>query len=597
MDRKKVLLFLFLGISLLFFCDGQDTFAQTSPLFVNKIEDNTFYSDFCSQDHWLWLCQNEAFALPALSKKDDWFYFSQGFFDGQGLEEEIIFSFDSLPEDFALEDLFLKISLKSVTEVIAIAELWFDWGQGWQPLGEYPEDSLLIFADSVQDKEFNLGEIFPDLALSVGSSWRVKLKARSLVSNQPVMLSFDKVLIENFSLGEPSLTPSLTPAELTPTPSILPTPIPSTSPTPTVSPTPQASLIEAKFVLPEPVGKTYFRDSVSLGLEITASSLPVEKVVFQFSTDKKSWQDAVLATKAWPNLWEGRWSPFEEGSFYLRAKIYYGQGEFALVDHPDLFIFDQTPPVISWQDPHDGDTLSNPLKPQLAIEDFLSGVEEEPRFFYRYQDEPWQEITSLPWYWPDNLALGDYYLRAQVSDLAGNQAQSEITLFEKVKIFGVFMVDKTLFWQTSHPVFSRVVYGPQSLSAGGINENLPNLGYPWASDQLSQQETTSHQYTWPSLPPGEYFYCLLALGEQTGRSLEFSFKTENFLVDNDNHKSILGQAIAAEPVEEQKLLPTVSESGSEEAPSGLKINWLKLTVIFILALSLGGAIIYRQRKT
>jgi len=588
MNRTKIFFFLSLGVGLLFSFESKNIFAQENQLFVSKVEDKTFYNDFCSQDRWLWLCQGEAFSLPALREEDGWFYFSQDFFDGQGLGEEIVFSFDSLPEGLILEDLFLRISLKSVTDVIGAVELWFDWGQGWQPLGEYPEDSWLIFADLAQDKEFSLTNTFPDLALSVGSSWRVKLKVKPLVSSQPVMLALDKVLIENLSSVEPSLTPTLAPIEPTPTLSILPTP--------TVSPTPQVSLLEAKFVLPDPKGKNYFRDSVSLGLEITANSSSVDRVVFQFSTDKKSWQDAILAKEAWHNRWEGFWYPLEEGSFYLRAKIYCSQDEFALVDHPDLFIFDQTPPVVSWQDPDNGDTLNNPLKPQLVVEDSLSGVEEEPRFFYRYRNEPWQEIISLPWYLPDNLALGDYYLRAQVSDLAGNQAQSEITLFRKVEFFGVFMVDKTLFWQTSHPVFSRVVYGSQSLSAGGIDENLPNLGYLWASDQLNQQEATSHQYTLPSLPPGEYFYCLLALGEQVNYSSEFSFKTENFLVGNDNPELVLGKAIAAEPVGEEELLPTAFELGSETAPFGLKINWLKLAVIFALALSLGGAIIYYQLK-
>jgi hypothetical protein len=590
MSRVKIFLLLFLGGSLFFSLGAEGVFAQEDSLFASQIEDKTFYNDFCSQGRWLWLCQGEAFSLPALKEKDSWFYFSQDFFDGQGSEEEIIVSFDSLAEEPALKDLFLEISLKSVTDSIGAVELWLDWGQGWLPLGEYPEDSWLIFAGLIQDKEFDLANIFPDMVLSsAGSPWRLKVKVKPLVSSQPVMLAIDRILIKSSSLViEPSLAPTLTPAEPTPTLSISPTPI--------ASPTPQASSLEAKFVLPEPKGKIYFRDSVILGLEITASNLLANKVVFQLSTDKKSWQDAVLAKEVWSNNWQGCWYPPEEGSFYLRAKVYYGQDDFALFDHPDLFVFDQTPPVVSWESPSDGDDFGSPLKPQLVIDDSLAGVEEEPRFFYRYRDGAWQEIADFPWYFSDNLALGDYYLRAQVSDLAGNQTQSEITLFRRVKIFGVFMVDKTLFWQTSHPVFSRVVYGPQSLSAGGLDEGLPNLGYPWASDQLNQQEATSHQYALPSLPPGEYFYCLLALGEQTGYSPEFSFKTENFLASIDNSKSILGKAIAAGPVGEQELSPTTFESDLETDSSKIKLNWLRLAVIFVLALSLGGAVVYYQLR-
>lgn len=590
MNKTRKLLFLFLGASLYFFFSKGIVFSQEKHLFVKQIKDTTFYDHFCFQDNWLWLCQAETFSLPALKEKDNWFYFSQGFFAGQNSQENIIVVFESLPQELIVEDLFLDIDLKSVTDSIGMVKLWFDWGQGWQAFGNYPEEAWLIFGEPGQDKRLDLGAIFSELVLSpTNLPWSLKIEVVPLISSQPIMLAIDRVSIEATSfLSEP--TPTLTPTP----PQTTITPLPS--PTPTPSPLPKESFLEAEFSLPKSNGKIYFDKAVDLAINILGNDLLAKKIIFQYSSDKETWQDIIQKEANQQNFWQHRWYPSKEGLFYLRAKIYDQEDNFILVNHSDQFIFDQTSPVVSWKNPVEADNFESPLTPKVVVEDFLAGVEEEVQFFYRYQDEAWQEIKDFPWYFSDNLPLGDYWLRAQVSDRAGNQAKTEIALKRKVRIFDIFLVGDTLSWQTSHPVISRVVYDYQSLSAGGINDSLPNLGYTWASDQLSKQEETSHQYTLPSLPPGEYFYRVLALETQTNYSPEFSFKTENFLSSQKESGPILGETTVAETAGESGLLPTVFESDPEEIPQKTNFNWPRLVVVFVLALSFGGLIIYYQLR-
>ncbi|MDD3679782.1 MAG: hypothetical protein PHX72_02940, partial [Candidatus Shapirobacteria bacterium] len=570
MNRLRKLFFGYFLISLLFFFKSKPVLGQENCLFVDQIEDSTFYDSFCFDQKWSWLCRGEPFLLSALKEKDGWFYFSQGFFNDQNSQKSLVFNFEPWTEEFLPDNPVLVVNLKSVTSSIGTAKLWFDWGEGWQSLDNHQTENWLIFwGDSNQHQKINLFDIFPESVSAINNFWRIKLEVVPLIPVQPVMLALDQVIIENQS---PFLEPSPNPT---------PTPV---SPSPTPEKPLEDNLPKGEFVLPKPKGKVYFNEAVDLAISSQDGFL-IEKIILQYSVDDKSWQD--IFTKEInqkKHYWQYRWYPLEEGDFRLRAKIYNKEGSFVLINHLDRFIFDQTAPEIIWQAPLDGDLLNDPLEVKITSQDSLAGIDSEVRFFYRYQNGVWQEIISFPWYFPKNLSLGNYQLRAQVSDRAGNQSQEEIGVRLSLKIFDIFLVDGILSWQTSHPTISRVVYDYQSwLSRGGVNENFPNFGYTWASDQLSQEKKLTHQYSLPQLPPGEYFARILALEDPVVYSLEFSFKTDSFLLGQGEAAQVLGTMANndSEFPKEQTPFPSPEENVSS---NDFGFKWARVLVILLLAL-------------
>ena len=578
MNCGRRLLFLLLLILFFFFSFGTVA-AQKEPLFIEKIADNTFYDSLCLETGWSWLCQGEAFSLPALKKEDNWFYFSQGFFDSESLEKEMVFTFSPSPASLP-DQLRLVLVLKSVTPAIGVVNLYFDWGQGWQ-IFPSQESSWLIFSGQNQRKEIFLKEAFPQLTSLSGQPWRLKIDAVPLISGQSVMLAVDQAAI--IAPHDSSVVPTPTPDQTEPTPS----PVPS----PSIIETPP----KGEFLEPKSSGRVYFNEAVTLIVAVW-DEVNVEKIVLQHSPDGQSWWDLV----DWPinqknYHWSYRWYPEEEGTFNLRTKIYNQAGQLVLVDHPARFVFDQTPPEISWQKPLSQSDFSHPLLIEVEIEDGLSGIEEEPRFYYRYQDwaDSWRQIPTNPWYFNDDLALGDYWLKAQVADRAGNMGEEEIILKKSLEIFNIFLVNNVLSWQTSHPTLCRLVYDQFSRAAGGLQEEYPNFGYAWASDQVAEQKTTKHQYLLPKLPPGEYFGRIIALERPIVYSQEFNFKTDNFFISENGENSpfVLGQV--DEEIRESSW-PSPTQSAPEENPPSF--NWSRFLIILFLALWLGGTIVYLLRR-
>jgi hypothetical protein len=586
MNKRISLLFLGTGLFLLF--GFRAVFGQGDYLLINKVEDTTFYDNFCSQEKWSWLCRGTPFSLPALKEKDNWFYFSQGFFDGQNNQKELIFTFANSPDlSWYQEEPILLINAKSLTQSIGVVSLEFDWGQGWQPFTKKEANNWLVFSGLSQEMRLNLKESFSALETASNKPWRLRVKASPLIPGQLVIMAFDQILIEN---NQETIFPS-------PTPSITPTPSPPPlSPSPT--PAKEEEYSRGKFIEPKAEGKVYFNKVLGLAIEAQDEDL-IEEIVLQYSSDQQTWWDiAQEEVKKKYIYWVYDWYPEEEGSFNLRAKIYNRAGKLTTISHQDKFIFDQTSPQITWQEPVGQDSFSSPLIVEVEVEDNLSGIEEEPRFYYRYQDwSNWQEIVANPWYFDDNFPLGDYWLRAQLSDRAGNRARTEIRLKKDLQITNIFLVDNVLSWQTSHPTISRVVYDRYSHQAsGGPKEGYPNLGYAWASDQISQAKTTGHRFVLPSLPSGEYYGRILALESPIVYSREFVFKTDNFWADQGQAETgvVLGEADPeADDGWSEEAFPA---EGQEEEKKKESFNWLRAGVIFILALLLGAGLVFLLMK-
>ncbi|MGI6278489.1 MAG: hypothetical protein ACOYJ8_01605 [Patescibacteria group bacterium] len=588
MKRGKRFLLLFGFFSLFFFWNRSLIGAQNNQLLVEKIEDASFYGSFCQEESWSWLCQGKSFSLPSLREKDNWFYFSQGFFDGQNKQKELIFTFANPSDlDWPQKEPALLINAKSLTQSIGVVSLEFDWGQGWQLFADQEANNWLVFSGLTQEKRLDLKESFLDLGMVSDKPWRLRVKVSPLIPGQLVMMAFDQVLIENNKATVlPTPTPILTP-DLTPTPSPL-------SPSPT--PVNEEEYSQAKFIEPKAKGKVYFNEVVGLAIEVQDENL-IEKIILQYSSDQQTWWDInqeQVEKKYF--YWSYDWYPEEEGTFNLRAKIYNQAGKLTIINHQDKFIFDQTPPQIVWQKPVDQDSFSSPLIIEVEVEDSLSGLEEEPKFYYRYQDwSNWQEILANPWYFNDDFSLGDYWLRAQISDRAGNRAKTEIRLKKDLQIINIFLVDNVLSWQTSHPTISRVIYDQYShQTSGGPKEGYPNLGYAWASDQISQGKSTNHRFVLPSLPPGEYYGRILALESPTIYSQEFIFRTDNFLADQGQAETgvVLGEA----DLEAGDDRPDEGFSTEDQEEKEESFNWLRVGVIFILALLLGAGLVFLLMK-
>ncbi len=583
---------LFLFLILLFsfsFLNFSPVFSQNSSSLTVEIEDNTFYNFFCSEERWFWLCRGESFALPAVKNNDNWFYFSQGFFDGQDSSQKLTFTFNSFVLGSSGEDLWLRLNLKSVTASTGIIKLRFDWGDGWKDLSFQQNEDWFILSEEKQEKTINLSLLFPSLGLTENDSpWRLEIRALPLVSSQSMMLAIDQAIIE----ARPNLQePTPTKPPISPIPTVLPLP----SPTPTPSPSVQKNLPRGEFLLPDNKVKVYFNESVDLAFKAWDDK-GLSRIIIQFSSDEKTWRNLLDQDLSLKNYyWSHRWFPTEEGSFLLRARVYNQDEELVIIDSPSRFVFDQTPPELFWQSPVDGDSLVEPLELQITTEDSLGKPTERVRFFYRYRSNSWQEIKETPWYFPNDLPLGDYRLLAQVTDLAGNIGKKEISLKRNLKIFNIFLVDGVLSWQTNYPSFSRVVYDRQSrtLEPNSLGDDFLNLGYAWASDQLSKDKVMTHQYRLPALPSGKYFGRILAFGSPVVYSQEFSFTTDNLFASKNEDGGGLTLGETGKALEDLSQNEE-TERTTEEKEAGFALNWPRVLVIFILAFLVGGVLVFYQ---
>lgn len=580
MNRRNKLRLLLL-IASLFFINPKIVAGQEKALLVKEIIDKTFYQDFCLEADWSWLCQGESFSLSALKNEDDWFYFSQGFFDSESPGKEIVFVFSSLLAPPADQDQ-LTLALKSATPAIGVVNLFFDWGEDWQA---FPDQGTnwLIFSGQTQKKDFSLKKIFPELDYISEQPWQLKIGLSPLIPGQPVMLAVDQLAIILSQDALPTPTPTPTKIESTPSPS----PIPIQ--------TEQASS-KGEFLEPKNLKKVYFNEAIDLAFKVWGGE-NIDRLVLQYSVDKQSWRDVIEQKIDQDNYyWSYRWYPRQEGVFNLRVKIYNEGERLTVINHQAEFIFDQTPPKITWQKPFSQNGFPYPLDIEVEVEDDLSGIEGTPRFYYRYQDwgNSWRPIPANPWYFDDDLPLGDYWLRAQIADRAGNNKEEEIVLKRELEIFNIFLVENVLSWETSHPTFCRLVYDQFSRSVDGLQEEYPNFGYAWASHQLTNQKTTKHQYLLPQMPPGEYFGRIIALEKPIVYSAEFIFGG-NHSIDQETGKNnpVLGESVKGEVNQNQEQeRPAIKDQEGWLA----NINWLRVLAGFVLAFLVGGVIIYFLAK-
>jgi len=216
---------------------------------------------------------------------------------------------------------------------------------------------------------------------------------------------------------------------------------------------------------------------------------------------------------------------------------------------PTLTPSDQEKPEVSWLNPTENEVVFGKVALKVDMSDDSDDIDEEvyPQFFYRRLSwEQWEAISGKTWD-TKNISLGDYQLRVRVCDQVGNEKLEEINVGVGAAISNVFLTERVLSWYTDRPTIGRVIY--DRLSHQNVNPNYPNFDYAWSSGEVDNNKTTNHQFVIPSLPPGKYYYRILAFGSPVSYTPEYSFESDNLLSFNnmEDESLILGSVVSATP--------------------------------------------------
>lgn len=185
---------------------------------------------------------------------------------------------------------------------------------------------------------------------------------------------------------------------------------------------------------------------------------------------------------------------------------------------------DNTAPTGSWVYPINNATVSGAVTLNFTPHDNLSGVAGNVVYKYKAVGETSfrtdSNIVGNSWN-TTGLTLGDYILRAIVTDNAGNVAgdggEFDITvgvaaLVSDQNAVGTSTGSITVTWTTDRPTTSRVVFDTVSHSTLGTDAN-----YGYASSTVEDtNKVTDHSVTINGLSPGTpYYYRVISHGSPT----------------------------------------------------------------------------------
>ena len=614
--KKKYcqLTLLLLSCSIFFFFTSKAVWAD-QLLSVTAVKDDSFYSSWCDQENWTWLCQTQSADTAALKEIDNWLLVvDEGL---KGKNEAVYFKFDSFNDQGeTISAVFLETAFRNINETIGLANSWLKVDGTWQWINLSLENQLVSYGLPLLPKRINLGEFFPEILDSDQlNNLEIKLSIIPLGGkDNAAWLAIDQMVIKIITAPMSNPTPTalpttssiLPPLTLTPTLVLtsMPTSTPTLTPIPTPTPPPVIDTDGPIITLDQPtVGeKIYFSDKLHLAGSAEDALSLVKKIILQFSSDQSSWQDiAVLENDNQMEkfLWQYDWFPSEEGEYYLRAKAYDNKDNYTTHYHSGAVFFDETKPTINWQSPQNEETVFGRYHLAAVCEDSLSGLADNfPQYFYRpikAFDSSWRLIEADDWM-TTSLPMEEYRLKAKAGDRAGNEQEKIITVGIGAKIYDIFLADNGFIsWRTDRFTWGRLIYDYQSHPQ--VDSTFPNFGYTWASDKVNNLKTTEHQTKMPILPPGRYFYRILAIGSPVSYSPEYKFDTNDFasLVKKEaivssalEKEQILGQMVS-----EEKPTSKITETENTHEQSLL---WSKVAVFLILAGLASGGIIYLTRS-
>ena len=264
---------------------------------------------------------------------------------------------------------------------------------------------------------------------------------------------------------------------------------------------------------------------------------------------------------------------------------------------------DQEKPEVSWLNPVENKVVFGRVALKVNMNDNSSGIDDEvyPQFSYRrFGQWGWRTILGKTWD-TRNVPLGDYQLRARVCDRAGNERFSDINVAVGAMISNVFLTERLLSWQTDRPTIGRVIY--DRLSHRDVDSHSPNFGYVWSSRAVDNRKVLRHQFTIPNLPPGKYYYRILAFGSPVSYTPEYFFETDNLLALNGrgDKPSVLGLAVEVSPSVVKKVTrqrenkkEAGEAKGKEQKNVGL--NKRRLSVLLAIGFLGGSSIFYLTRN-
>ena len=247
---------------------------------------------------------------------------------------------------------------------------------------------------------------------------------------------------------------------------------------------------------------------------------------------------------------------------------------------------------IRWLSPLDGETVTGRVVLSAASGD-QAQESENWRFFYRpLGGSYWRRIEKNVWS-TASLPLGRYQLRVEQKD---GEGAAEITVTLGIKIFNIFLTEGKISWQTDRPCWGRVIYDRQAHSDPQID--WPNLGYLWASSLLEKKKAYYHQFTFPRLSPGRYFYRLLAIDAVPYFTQEYVLVAESLLLPHEGEKMAVLGATASSSLSLSPS-PTVDNVSSAEG-SLSAVGKYRLVSLIILGFLLGAVVFgltKKQKKT
>jgi len=259
---------------------------------------------------------------------------------------------------------------------------------------------------------------------------------------------------------------------------------------------------------------------------------------------------------------------------------------------------DQERPKVSWLNPTENDVVFGKVALKVDMSDDSDNIDEEiyPQFFYRHLSwRQWKAIAGKTWD-TKNIPLGDYQLRVRVCDRAGNEKLEEINVGVGASIYNVFLTERVLSWNTDRPTIGRVIY--DRLSHPNVDPNYPNFSYAWSSGEVDSDKTTSHQFIIPSLPPGKYYYRILAFGSPVSYTPEYFLETNSLLSFDsiDDEPLILGSIVSATPSVSELISKEIEVKKETKESSSLTKRRLLVLVIAGFLGSLGIFYLTKNKK-
>jgi len=209
-----------------------------------------------------------------------------------------------------------------------------------------------------------------------------------------------------------------------------------------------------------------------------------------------------------------------DGEYVLRARAFDNSGRSNPVVQSDIqVIIDNTAPTGNWINPTNNSTVSGIVTLNFVAQDNLSGIE---GIVYKYKAVGETDfrtdgnIVGDSWN-TTGLPLGDYIVRAKVTDKAGNVAEFDITVgvaavISSQNAIGVTGGNIVVTWTTDRPTTSRVVYDTVSHPDLGTGDNY---GYAFSTAE-DTNKVTSHSVTITGLGTGViYYYRVISHGSPT----------------------------------------------------------------------------------